>query len=221
MKQNKYLITLIIICFTFYLMMWNIGYAVRAEDIIALNDTTNKIITKRFSQMDNMVQVYLEQQNLIRYIKELTKLKDDECYYLVRQAKNNKMNPFIFLGVMKTESDFNPYAVGLSGERGLGQLMENTAKPVAQNLGYTYEPEKLFDAKFNLELTITQLNYLYNVYNKDINKALTAYNRGQQGLEDYIKQGRSIYLDPAMSDYSVKVLNFANTFKEEFENFNK
>jgi soluble lytic murein transglycosylase-like protein len=149
----------------------------------------------------------------------LTKLEYSDCEYLVKECKNERLDIFLLLGVLRRESNFNPAALGTSGERGLGQLMENTAKPVAENLGYVYHADKLFDTKFNLKLTITQLVYLNNIYNGDLHMALTAYNRGQQGLDDYMEK-RSHAKNPGESEYSSKVLQFAGEYKEEFDKFN-
>ena len=220
MKRERYLTILLIICLSSYFMMCSISMTADAEDIVPASNTSTRVI-KRESVINDLKDLYLKEQVLKDYISSLTQLSYDDCDLIVQESKTSNINPFIILGVLKTESNFNPYAVGEAGERGLGQLMENTAKPVAQNLGYTYDPEKLFNPSYNLELTITQLSYLYNIYNKDINKTLTAYNRGQQGLTDYIKEKKSQYKNPAMSDYSVKVLKFAYEFKEEFENLTK
>lgn len=220
MKSGRYLVILIVICISSYLMMFSIGMTVEAEDIVSTNNKSTQTI-KMESVVNDLRKVYLNEQDLKEYISRLTALSSGECELIIKGSKNNNIDPFIVLGVLKTESNFDPYAVGLSGERGLGQLMENTAMPVAQNLGYTYDPEKLFNPEYNIELTITQLSYLYNMYDNDINKTLTAYNRGKQGLVDYIKEGKSPYQNPAMSDYSVKVLKYSYEFKEEFENLKK
>lgn len=220
MKRERYLITLLIICLSSYFMMCSIGMTAEAEDIISAKNTSIRTV-KRYSIVNDLRDLYLNEQVLNEYISNLTQLSYEECDLIIKGSKNSNIDPFIVLGVLKRESNFDPFAVGLSGERGLGQLMENTAEPVARNLGYTYDPDRLFNPSYNLELTITQLSYLYNLYNKDINKTLTAYNRGQQGLINYIKEGKSPYENAAMSEYSVKVLEFAFEFKEEFENFTK
>jgi len=201
-------------------MMFSIGMTAEAEDIVSATSTSTQTIRIE-SVVNDLMEIYMNEKFLKEYILGLTKLSSDECELIIKGSNNNNLDPFIVLGVLKTESNFDPYAVGLSGERGLGQLMENTAMPVAKNLGYTYDPEKLFNPEYNIELTITQLSYLYNMYEKDINKTLTAYNRGKQGLADYINKGKSPYKNPAMSDYSVKVLKRAHEFKEEFENLIK
>ncbi|MDD2495532.1 MAG: transglycosylase SLT domain-containing protein [Tissierellia bacterium] len=215
MKHEKYLTTLLIVCISSYIIMKSMTMTVEAEHLPSVSNT-NAI--RRDSIIYILRDVYLNEKKLIGYISDISKLQYDDCEFIIRECRKNNLDPFIVLGVIKTESDFNPAAVGESGERGLGQLMDNTAKPIAQNLGYVYDSNKLFDTRYNLKLTITQLSYLNELYNYDINKTLTAYNRGQQGLEDYIAQGRSTYGDSAMSEYSVKVLGFVKGYKEEFVN---
>jgi len=220
MRRERYFVILLIISFSSYFMMLSMVMTADAEDLaVAINSSAQTI--KMESIVKDLRKLYLYESDLKEYVLKLTELSNNECELIIKDSKNNNLDPFIVLGVLKTESDFDPYAVGLSGERGLGQLMENTAIPVAQNLGYEYDPEKLFNPEYNIELTITQLSYLYNLYERDINKTLTSYNRGKQGLMDYINGGKSPYKNPAMSDYSVKVLKYAYEFKEEFENIVK
>ena len=218
MKREKYLTTLLIVCISSYIMMKSMTMTVGAEDLLTASNT-NAI--RRDSVIYILKDAYINEQKLIKHISDISKLEIDDCEFVIRECKKNNLDPFIVIGVIKAESNFDPDAVGAAGERGLGQLMDNTAKPVAQNLGYVYDSNKLFDIRYNLKLTITQLSYLYELYDYDINKTLTAYNRGQQGLDDYIAEGKSEYKDPAMSDYSVKVLGFVMDYKEEFVNLQK
>lgn len=217
MKSKKNLSILFIICIVSYFMMINMSLTADAEDLTKYYDTSKKTIEKNFIIYE-LRDLFIQEKKLIQYIEDLTKLPYDESSFMIKECKSKNMDPFIILGVIKSESDFNPLAVGQAGERGLGQLMGNTAKPVAENIGYIYDPENLFDIRYNLKITITQLSYLYNLYNKDVHKTLTAYNRGQKGLQEYMDSGKSEYENPAISEYSDKVLKFANEYKEEFEN---
>lgn len=158
---------------------------------------------------------YIHKKRFIQYIEHVSGLDTSDCKFLIEESKEKHIDPFIVLGVIKRESDFNPHAKGADGEKGLGQLMENTAKIIAANLGYDYYSDRLLEPKYNLMLTITQLSYLQKLYNQDLHMSLTAYNRGQQGLIDYMNKvdGRGV------SDYSTKVLLFATEYKEAFDNF--
>ncbi len=100
--------------------------------------------------------------------------------------------------VVKTESNFNPFAVSSKGALGLMQLMPKTAK--AEGL------ENPFEARQNLEAGARHLSGLINQYDGDFVKALAAYNAGSPALvdekippyketHDYIKKILGSYLE--------------------------
>lgn len=158
-----------------------------------------------------------ERNSKVNFIMDKTSFTEDIANYLIDQCKEKGLNLFMVLGLMKLESNFNPKLVGSKGERGLGQLMENTAKPLAKNLDLKYDPDLLFEPKYNILLFTTQLQYLEKVYKDDRHKVLTAYNRGQYGLKKYMASRRNSR-NPAVSIYSSKVLQYANKFELEYEN---
>lgn len=213
MKHEKYLTILLVMCILSYFMMVNLSMTAVAEDISSYEE---KQVTRRDALIYDLRDSFLYEKELINYTHELTSLEYDECEFIFNECKNKDVDPFVILGVIKRESNFNPNAKGAAGERGLGQLMENTARPVAENLGYVYDPDKLFDPRYNLKLTITQIAYLVDLYDNDIHKALTAYNRGQQGLIEYMENKEDA--SSAISDYSLKVLEFSSEYKDDFLN---
>ncbi|NYB75911.1 transglycosylase SLT domain-containing protein [Sedimentibacter hydroxybenzoicus DSM 7310] len=215
MKCEKYLTILLVICMLSYYMMIDLTMAAETRDMSqSYVEPENLFI--RESLVSNLKHTLANEKKLAEYTQQITGFSYDDSLFIIKECKEKELDPFIVLGVIKRESDFNPYAKGKAGERGLGQLMENTARPVAENLGYVYDPDKLFDVRYNLKLTIAQISYLYSLYNKDIHKALTAYNRGQQGLVNYMERNTSNNSNPAESDYSHKVLIFATEYKELF-----
>lgn len=213
MKREKYYTILLVMCVLSYFMMLNLSMTAVAED---LSKYEAKIeVVKRDAFIYDLRNSFLLEKEKVQYIHDITRLEYSDCEFIVQECKNKNLDMFILLGVLKRESDFNPNAKGAAGERGLGQLMENTAKLVAENLGYVYDPDRLYDARYNLKLTITQIDYLLNIYDNDVHKALTAYNRGQQGLIEYME--KSDDKSSAISDYSLKVLEFAQEYKENFQ----
>ena len=213
MKRENYMTILIIICIFSYFMMMNTSMTADAEDIHNYYKLPQEPIIK--SYIYDFRDLFNRRKEFIKYIENLTGLDYSNCEFLIEECKEKNIDPFIVLGVIKRESDFNSNAKGTSGELGLGQLMESTAKVIAENLGYSYNHNMLLDPEFNIKLTITQLSYLKRVYNKDMHKTLTAYNRGQQGLTDYMNTKD----ENGVSDYSSKVLQFATEYKEAFETF--
>ena len=213
MKREKYLTVLIALCIFSYFMMVNTSMTAGAEDMHNYYKLPQEPIIKTY--IYNLRDSFIRERKLIQYAEELTGLSHDYCEFLVEESKEKNIDPFIVLGLIKRESDFNPNAKGDAGERGLGQLMENTASIIAGNLGYSYNHDMLLDPEFNLKLTITQLSYLNKIYDRDMHKTLTAYNRGQQGLEEYINSKD----EKGISDYSLKILQFASEYKEAFDKF--
>ncbi len=216
MKCEKHLAILLVICMLSYYMMFDLTMVAEARDM-SQDYVEPENLFIRESLVSNLKDTLTNEKKLVEYTQQITNFSYDDCLFIVRECKEKDLDPFIVLGVIKRECDFNPKAKGKAGERGLGQLMENTARPVAENLGYVYDPDKLFDVRYNLKLTITQISYLYNIYNRDIHKALTAYNRGQQGLENYMEKNASGNSNPAESDYSHRVLTFATEYKKSFD----
>ena len=170
------------------------------EEKISIKEKDNKNITIR------------------KFIKDETNLNEKESDYLVSQSQEKGLDIFMILGLIKLESNFNDRLVGTSGERGLGQIMDITGRQLAENMGLDYHPDLLFDSKYNIRLFTTHLSYLIKYYDSDIHRALTAYNRGQNGLKKYIASRGNIN-NPARSIYSSRVIELSNEFKVKFHNY--
>ncbi len=222
MKSKKRFSLLILIMLLFFISYQGIIYAnqnANEQQKICIDCNLDKKIVKSISMEKYEHIKEYDNLALLKYTAQLTGLNKNDIKSLFDECKEKGIDVFIVLGLMKVESNFNPLTVGTKGERGLGQLMENTAQPVAHNLGLEYDPEKLFQPHYNIELFMTQLKYLYEFYGHDIHKTLTAYNRGQHGLQKYIASRQSTYRDLAMSEYSMRVIEYAVKFKEEFAYF--
>lgn len=125
---------------------------------------------------------------------------------LIFSIYNEAINPELVFGVIKQESGFNPDAVNHNTngtiDRGLMQINSGTApwlwSQVFPNEPYDYK--KLYDPETNLKLGIWYLNYLLEKFQNE-HKALTAYNRGEGGLNSYMSR-----YGTAESRYSRSVL---------------
>src|SRR6056297_27007 len=151
------------------------------------------------------------------FIVDVSGLSREDSSYLIKASENIGVDPMLILSLIRVESFFDPYLVGTSGERGIGQLMANTAKPVAESIGIEYDPDKLFEPQYNMLLFTTQFKYLLDYYDGDLHKTLTAYNRGQYGLQKYMAS-RSSHSNPEVSVYSSTILEYAAEYKNQFDN---
>jgi len=117
---------------------------------------------------------------------------------IIRQAKENGVDPAIVLSIAKTESGFNQNARGAGGHIGVFQLSQATAK----NMGL--DPYKLDD---NIKGGII---YYKNMYNKlgSMELAVAAYNTGYEAVK------RCNYTVPKYSQHFVnRIMRDYNHYK--------
>ncbi len=109
--------------------------------------------------------------------------------YVKIYSKKYSLSKSLILGVIKTESDFNPYAVSYVPAFGLMQIVPTTAgvEGYEKVYGYKHIPSKefLFVPKNNIHIGSAYLNILYYHYLKKIKNPLSrtycmisAYNAG-------------------------------------------
>lgn len=123
------------------------------------------------------------EQNLARRI---AKAVQTECMLFGQ-------DPNLVLAIMANESDFNPKVVSNMGAVGLMQVMPHWKKVLNLEQGLT-EPE------VSIRAGIQILSFYQQMY-RDVNLALTAYNRGPGPVDGALVRGAS-----SANGYSAKVL---------------
>lgn len=104
-------------------------------------------------------------------------------------AKQYNVDEKLIYAIIKTESDFNQYAISKSGAVGLMQIMPNTAGADAYKVIYNKNgkptQEYLFDPKNNIQMGVVYIDILKNRYLKDVKHktsneycVISAYNGG-------------------------------------------
>ncbi len=139
--------------------------------------------------------------------------------YIVKYAKENDLDSYLVMAVIKVESNFVPEAhSGFAG--GLMQLTEETAQWNAEELGIDYEYDYM-DPETNIMFGCRYLRHLIDVYG-NTDTALAAYNGGMGNVSEWL--GDSRYSDdgvtlkyipfPETRNYVIKV----NTYWESYKN---
>jgi soluble lytic murein transglycosylase-like protein len=112
-------------------------------------------------------------------------------------AATHGVDPALVRAVMKTESNFNRYAVSPKGALGLMQLIPATGK--------RYGVQDFFDPQQNVEGGVRYLKFLLQKFNGNLDLSLAAYNAGENLVArlgrippipettNYVRKIRAIY----------------------------
>lgn len=108
-------------------------------------------------------------------------------------AERHRIDPALVRAVITTESNWNPSAVSPKGAAGLMQLVPGTA----ERLGV----KDRLNPHQNVDGGVRYLRALLERYDGDLNKALAAYNAGEQAVE----RARGVPRYPETRNYVRKV----------------
>lgn len=111
----------------------------------------------------------------------------------------------LILSIIKNESDFNKDAVSKKKAVGLMQLMENTAKSVADENGIIYNKSLLLDPRVNIELGTFYLKYLIEKF-QNVDLAIIAYNAGEGNVVKWLENEKY-----SLNNQTIDTIPFAET----------
>lgn len=127
----------------------------------------------------------------------------DSLHTLVNTiSTNHGVDPDLVRAVIKTESNFNRWAVSKKGALGLMQLIPAT--------GRRYGVRDFFDPQQNVDGGVRYLKFLLDKFKGNLDLSLAAYNAGENLVErlgripsipettNYVRKVRGIYKKPAL-----------------------
>jgi soluble lytic murein transglycosylase len=101
-------------------------------------------------------------------------------------AQHYDLDPLLLLAVMRQESLFDPDARSYAGALGLAQIMPETGKWIASQIGPDdYRDSLLLRPYLNLKYSAWFYDLLLNLYDRDWIAALVAYNAGPGNLSKW------------------------------------
>jgi soluble lytic murein transglycosylase-like protein len=116
--------------------------------------------------------------------------------------------------IVQTESGGNPKAVSPKGALGVMQLMPDTARKVAGDLGVPFDRDKLLsDPKYNKALGTEYLRQMTSRYGGNQTLALAAYNAGPGRVDEWVQK----FGDPSKGQISEADFVAKIPFKETRE----
>lgn len=98
---------------------------------------------------------------------------------VIQESVKYKLDPVFVLAIIKTESKFNPVALGRHGEIGLMQIKPSTAQWMAEKIGLEWKgADSLKDPATNIQISLAYMNYLRTKFPQKPTRYVAAYNMG-------------------------------------------
>lgn len=99
---------------------------------------------------------------------------------LEKFARQAEIDPFVFAGLIRQESEFNASVVSASNAYGLSQILPATGRDLSRRVGMKgFTPRMLFDPTTNIHLGTYYIRHLLNSLEGNWHEALAAYNGGR------------------------------------------
>jgi soluble lytic murein transglycosylase len=106
-------------------------------------------------------------------------------------------DPALVLGLIRQETEFDPYAVSSAGARGLMQMMPASAKIAAKQANLPYRPAALLsDTNYNMQLGMTEYRGHLDRYGGSLVLAAASYNAGPNNAKKWLAANG----DPRITD---------------------
>lgn len=109
---------------------------------------------------------------------------------IVRLMGSERLNPYLVASIIREESMYDPKAISRAGAVGLMQVMPETGRWVAGQLGLKeFQPDQLFDQDLNIKLGAWYLAHLLEQFKGNLIFTIAAYNAGPEAVTEWIQRG--------------------------------
>ena len=131
--------------------------------------------------------VIINSTNIQKLIQKKTYPKK-YSYEVEKYAKEYNVDQNLIYAVIKAESNFKEKAVSRKNAMGLMQLMQDTAREIANMIGIEINEELLLEPDTNINLGTKYLSILLGKYG-NVEVAVSAYNAGSGNVDNWITEG--------------------------------
>lgn len=107
---------------------------------------------------------------------------------LLKQARDEDLDPALVAGLILQESTFDPDAVSHAGARGLMQIMPGTGRGIARAKRVRYRTSLLHDPKTSLDFGTYYLRQMSDRFDGAVDKVLVGYNAGPRRVDRWTKR---------------------------------
>ena len=209
--ENK----LVFMGFLGLLLFSNQGCQSQSKSNVDFNQTARNYHARQLLQQDYATSVAKEFETDRKFIKYLEKYinqenanldSEDLSHDLLKVSRDFSYDPVFLLAVMKTESQFNPHAVGSAGEIGLMQIKPDTAAWICLKKKVAWKgAAALKDPSYNMMIGALYFSYLKKSLPAKTSLYINAYNMGINNLQRLPAENRMKhpYYNRVLSNYLV------------------
>jgi soluble lytic murein transglycosylase len=98
------------------------------------------------------------------------------------------VEPHVAYAIARQESGFNPRARSSANAQGLMQVLPGTAKLVAKRNGIPFDPKKLYDPIYNVQIGAAELGHAIGNYRGSYILTFVAYNAGPGRVREWVER---------------------------------
>lgn len=120
-------------------------------------------------------------------LKKIYPLKHQES--IEKMSINYNMDKYFIMGIISTESNFEPDAQSHKNAKGLMQIKEETAIWCIENFNIDATKDNYTTPEKNIEIGCAYIDYLVKYFEGNKRTALAAYNAGIGRVEEWLKNG--------------------------------
>lgn len=113
---------------------------------------------------------------------------------IVTYSEKNNIDPFLVAAIIKNESNFDHKAVSHVGAVGLMQIMPETGRWIANQMGLkNYEDGDLYKVQTNIRMGCWYVSELDSEFNHNLTLLMMAYNAGRGQTKAWMKENNWDY----------------------------
>jgi len=104
------------------------------------------------------------------------------------QARLNNLDPYLVMGLVRQESAFSARALSVANAIGLMQVLPETAARSNRPARTRLAARRLYDPAYNVQVGCAYLAELLKEFGGSVERALAAYNAGENRVKDWDKK---------------------------------
>jgi Transglycosylase SLT domain len=160
----------------------------------------------------DMIKKIIWKTKKTQIFEEGRKLTNDEIYkiamFVVDYCDQYGVPVNLYLGLLRQESAFNPYAKSETGAMGLSQIVPSTARAIAHQLHV--EDYDMYNIQDNIRFGVYYLHTLLDTFSNE-SLALQAYNAGPNFVQRWL-HSEVMTLPTETVEYEKRIHEFAANY---------